>query len=255
MKGISNEDQTEIKGNNTITSAQISTEGRQNQVQSRRAKAMFTKEEDKKLIKAVKKFGERDWKLISSFLDNRTGRQCRERWKKFLCPSLNHSPWTIEEDEILLKKYKEIGPKWSQICTFFQNRTDVNIKTRFTVLTRKMKKEQEFVNQAKIFPFQKFLPNLANSVILPPENYCLKKNKKLVKKLKNLVNQNNSNEIQNQNKCFMKKPDEFNSLNTNGCIDEKDFITPENNILDIIFSPFQQTIEDDLWNEYNIEFY
>lgn len=117
--------------------------------QTKRSKVMFSKEEDKKLIKVVRKFGENNWKIVSLYVENRTVRQCRERWKKFLCPSLNHSSWTKEEDEILLKKYKEYGPKWSQISKYFQNRTDINIKTRFSVLARKIRKEQEFLKQSQ----------------------------------------------------------------------------------------------------------
>lgn len=225
-----------------------------NQAPTKRSKIMFTKEEDKKLIKAVRKFGEHDWKLISSFLENRTSRQCRERWKKFLCPSLNHSPWTKEEDEILLARYQEYGPKWSQISCFFQNRTDISIKTRFTVLSRKMKKEQEFVNQARIFPFQKFFP--VSPFMLKPDlnDSYLKKSRKLVKKLTNFV-QNSSNNTKPQTIIYTNntKNDQIDNM--------QNFIPFENNIIDstknyddifdTIFSPIQQTIEDDLLNEYD----
>lgn len=128
--------------------------------QTKRSKAMFSKEEDKKLIKAVRTFGENNWKIVSLYVENRTVRQCRERWKKFLCPSLNRSSWTREEDEILLEKYKEYGPKWSQISKYFQHRTDINIKTRFSVLTRKIRKEQEFFKQS-----QNILPTKFNKSI------------------------------------------------------------------------------------------
>ena len=107
---------------------------------SKRVKSMFTKKEDTKLIKLVKEYGSEDWALISSFFKDRTRRQCRERWNKYLCPSLNHSPWTSEEDELLLKKYNQVGPKWTLISKSFKNRTDINIKSRYIYLKRKIKK-------------------------------------------------------------------------------------------------------------------
>lgn len=158
MNNISNVKQTIKNDNKQKINISLKSETRKEQNPPRRSKIMFTKEEDKKLIEVVKKYGDKDWKFISSFLKNRNGRQCRERWKKFLCPTLNHSPWTIEEDKILLKKYNEIGPKWSQISIFFKNRSDVNIKTRFSILMRKIKKEQEFnINQANFFSNYNFL--------------------------------------------------------------------------------------------------
>lgn len=114
-----------------------------NTVKMKRTKLMFTKEEDEKLIKAVKQYGDRDWSVIASCFANRNCRQCRERWKKFLCPTLNHSPWTPKEDELLIKKYNQFGPKWSIISKSFKNRTDVNIKTRYIALMRRQKKNND----------------------------------------------------------------------------------------------------------------
>lgn len=114
----------------------------ENSENPKRVKSMFTIKEDKKLIKLVKEYGDQDWALISSFFKDRTRRQCRERWKKYLCPSLNHSPWTSEEDELLLKKFNQIGPKWTQISKSFKNRTDISIKSRYIYLMRKIKKNK-----------------------------------------------------------------------------------------------------------------
>lgn len=114
----------------------------ENSENTKRVKSMFTKKEDKKLIKLVKEYGDQDWALIASFFKDRTRRQCRERWKKYLCPSLNHSPWTSEEDELLLKKFVQIGPKWTLISKSFKNRTDISIKSRYIYIMRKIKKNK-----------------------------------------------------------------------------------------------------------------
>ena len=98
---------------------------------------MFTKEEDTYLKFLVSVFGTSQWEVVASMIGNRTARQCRERYKNYLSPSINNSPWTPEEDVVLLTKYSQLGPKWSQISTFFNGRTDVMVKNRYSTLTSK----------------------------------------------------------------------------------------------------------------------
>ena len=64
-------------------------------------------------------------------MNGRNARQCRERWKHYLSSNRGKSPWTEEEDKLLLEKMEELGPKWTKIATFFQDRTDIQIKTRW----------------------------------------------------------------------------------------------------------------------------
>ena len=99
------------------------------------------------MVRAVKQFGDNNWSIVASVVGGRSKRQCSERWKKFLCPTINVSTWTAEEDELLLEKYKEYGPKWTFMIRFFNNRTDISIKTRYTILQRRMKKKQDFLEK------------------------------------------------------------------------------------------------------------
>ena len=122
-----------------------------NKAPIKKRRLIFTKEEDSRLTKAVEEYGEDNWELVALYVGNRTKRQCSERWRKFLSPTVNLSKWTEEEDKLLIEKFKEIGPKWSQISHFFNNRTDVNIKARFVVLQRRAKKHQEFIEKVKLF--------------------------------------------------------------------------------------------------------
>jgi hypothetical protein len=69
-------------------------------------------------------------------MNGRSVRQCRERWKYFLEPSINRGDWTLDEDNLLLSKYDEIGPKWAQISAFFRSRTDIDLKNRFHRIQR-----------------------------------------------------------------------------------------------------------------------
>lgn len=92
---------------------------------------MFTMDEDDKLCALVKEFGEKNWRTISKHMPNRTTRQCRERYRNYLSPTVKNGPWTPEEDLLLEQKYLEYGPKWATIAQFFRSRSDVNIKNRW----------------------------------------------------------------------------------------------------------------------------
>jgi hypothetical protein len=46
----------------------------------------------------------------------RTVRQCRERWKYYLEPSINKLEWTPQEDQLLMEKHHDLGPRWAQIA-------------------------------------------------------------------------------------------------------------------------------------------
>ena len=100
----------------------------------------FTEIEDQRLREVVARFEEYDWNVIASEMPGRNPRQCKERWTYYLSPTLNTSPWTNEEDNLLLMKQMELGSKWVKISKFFDNRTDAMVKNRFNVLMRKKKK-------------------------------------------------------------------------------------------------------------------
>lgn len=96
----------------------------------------FDKREDELLLEMVRKYGADSWPTIAATLGSRTPRQCRNRYTQFLDPSLNTSPWTTEEDELLKKQYEEIGPRWASMRYYFPGRTDLSIKNRFGYLAR-----------------------------------------------------------------------------------------------------------------------
>jgi hypothetical protein len=70
---------------------------------------------------------------------DRTTRQCRDRWKFYLSPSVNCTPWTPEEDRRLVAKYREIGGQWSKLCCYFNNRSLNNVKNRWNSVIRKVR--------------------------------------------------------------------------------------------------------------------
>lgn len=102
----------------------------------RKQRQKFTPDEDRILREHAEKFGPDSWQGVLPQLTNRTVRQCRERWKNYLSPSVSHSEWTPEEDKLLEELVAEHGPLWSKLAPFFENRTDVIIKNRYSLLKR-----------------------------------------------------------------------------------------------------------------------
>lgn len=105
-------------------------------------KQKFTEEDDQKLREIINEIGTKSWPDIAAAMGNRNARQCKERWENYLSPSINNSPFTPEEDQLLLQKQKEIGSKWVQMRNFFDRRTDAALKNRWQMLIRKQKKLQ-----------------------------------------------------------------------------------------------------------------
>lgn len=121
-----------------------------------RANRKFSAEEDLKLQNIVNKLGTHSWKSVASFMPGRNVRQCRERWNKFLSPSVNKAPFTSDEDRRLLSLYKELGPQWVKIGKTLGNRSDISIKARFMLLERHRKKkgEKKTTQQKKVKEIQ-----------------------------------------------------------------------------------------------------
>ncbi|KAK8864047.1 hypothetical protein M9Y10_011741 [Tritrichomonas musculus] len=100
-------------------------------IEPKRRREKFLPEEDEQLRELVDKYGINSWDTIAECMPGRNARQCRERWKHYLSSNRGKAPWTEEEDKLLLEKMEELGPKWTKIATFFEDRTDIQIKTRW----------------------------------------------------------------------------------------------------------------------------
>jgi hypothetical protein len=86
-------------------------------------------------------------------MPGRNPRQCRERWHHYLTPAVSSKPFTPEEDALLNAKYAELGPKWKQIAAVFEGRTDISIKNRWILLSRRQRRaEAGFDDAAHVLP-------------------------------------------------------------------------------------------------------
>ena len=100
-------------------------------------KGPWLEEEDERLISAVTENGDRNWALISSIVGTRGPKQCRERYRAHLSPTINTSPFTQEEDEIIVREFNLTPNKWARISKFLDNRTPASIKSRYTSVLSK----------------------------------------------------------------------------------------------------------------------
>jgi hypothetical protein len=128
----------------------------------RHTKRRFTFEEDAALKGFVAQYGENNWQLISERMWPRNQRQCKERWLNYLSPRIRNLPWTPQEDEFLLNRVEEWGQKWVKIARCFGSRTDINVKNRFLVLSRRTKR----VNTKEVIVESEERPVLRQPVVL-----------------------------------------------------------------------------------------
>lgn len=129
-------------------------------------KRHFTEREDIKLSKLVQRIGTKDWKKISKQMKDRSARQCRDRWEKFLAPDLNRGPFNSEEDNIIIEKYNQLGPQWVKIASFLSQRSDVAVKARHKYLIRHQTEndKEKNISHSESDDFTAYVDKVADSV-------------------------------------------------------------------------------------------
>jgi hypothetical protein len=92
---------------------------------------MFTQKEDALLYTLVGQMGAHHWNKIAQLMPSRTARQCRDRYRQYLVDTLVNHPWSPAEDELIARKYAELGPKWAEISKFLNGRSPNDIKNHW----------------------------------------------------------------------------------------------------------------------------
>lgn len=125
----------------------------------------FSAAEDLKLIRLVQLKGQDNWDSIASYMEGRSARACRERWRFFLSPGLTNGPWSHEEDALLISLFNQLGPKWKQISTHFNGRSECNVKNRWTRHLKQMIQDEKNSQAEKPSP----TPDIEKEISSPAE--------------------------------------------------------------------------------------
>lgn len=102
----------------------------------------WTKEEDNMLLTLVQTMQwPMKWTVVAHALQDRTGKQCRERYVNHLNPRLKSSDWAPIEDATIFHLYNTITSHWAKMAKIIPGRTDNGIKNRFHNIRRQYERE------------------------------------------------------------------------------------------------------------------
>jgi hypothetical protein len=132
-------------------------------------KTKFSPEEDELLTSIVREHGSSDWHRVARLIPGRNARQCRDRWLNYLSPDVGNGPWSPEEEVLLLQKHGECGAAWKHIASCFVGRTDINVKSRWLLIQRRMRKaaSKSLMANSQVAPAHA-RPPVPNMQPLPP---------------------------------------------------------------------------------------
>ncbi|XP_061116595.1 snRNA-activating protein complex subunit 4-like isoform X2 [Conger conger] len=99
-------------------------------------KGPWTKVEDEMLLKAVAKYGVRDWWKIRTEVPGRTDAQCRERYLDCLTEDVKKGRWSPEEEAMLIMLVGKYGAgRWAKIASEMPNRIDCQCLQKWKIMT------------------------------------------------------------------------------------------------------------------------
>jgi ATP-dependent exoDNAse (exonuclease V) alpha subunit len=99
--------------------------------------------EDQAIIELTQKYGTKHWAMIAKKLEeeygieDRNGKQCRERWHNHLNSGVSLNSLSQEEQKILFTWQREYGNKWAEIAKHLKGRTDNVVKNYYYATLRR----------------------------------------------------------------------------------------------------------------------
>ena len=109
---------------------------------NKKGRGIWSEEENKHLISLAKGKQRMSWNEIGTEVSKhcetqKSGKQCRERYRNYADPSLETSEWKPQEKLLFLVLHKFYGNQWSNIAKHMNQRSDVVVKNYFYSIARK----------------------------------------------------------------------------------------------------------------------
>jgi Myb-like DNA-binding domain len=83
------------------------------------------------LLQLIHVQGALNWIRIAQLMASRSPKQCRERYRQILKPSLNHEPISSEEGLQIERMVGQIGKWWAEIARTLHGRSDNSVNNRY----------------------------------------------------------------------------------------------------------------------------
>jgi hypothetical protein len=91
----------------------------------------FTKEEDDELSRLDSIHGDHDWLRVALAMPGRNPRQCRDRYRNYLSRPSATRPWSLAEEDLLRRKFLDLGSNWHEIAKWFEGRSNIDLKNHW----------------------------------------------------------------------------------------------------------------------------
>jgi len=97
---------------------------------SPRKRNPWTSSEDEELKRLYGIYGPK-WAKIARNMEDRSGKQVRDRYLSALVENIKRDSWTDEEDKAIITMLEKYGPQWCRIAEFLEGRTEMQVKNRY----------------------------------------------------------------------------------------------------------------------------